>query len=181
LAAEEVIEAGNADLELHRLLAELARNPFLISAMSTIVILTRLGSFSDPLGFGARADIASALQKLLDALSAGDASRARAGLRATPPAAGPCCARRCRSWPSGCAAADTRSRWCATPICWSPTDRNGPRCRRSEPRSGPGPAAARRRGRRGPLPHGATAGEGPARRRRREDLNLRGDCGRLLP
>src|SRR5699024_727579 len=83
LAAEEVIEAGNADLELHRLLAELARNPFLISAMSTIVILTRMGSFSDPLGFGVRADITSAHQKLLDALSAGDASRARAVLRET--------------------------------------------------------------------------------------------------
>lgn len=83
LAAEEVIEAYNADPELHQVLAELARNRFLISAMSTIVILTRMGSFSDPLGFGVRADITAAHQQLLDALSAGDASHARAVLRET--------------------------------------------------------------------------------------------------
>ncbi|ASK66362.1 transcriptional regulator [Brachybacterium avium] len=83
LAAEEVIEAGNADLDLHQQLAEIARNRFLVSAMSTIVILTRMGSFSDPLGFGVRADITTAHEKLLDALSAGDGSRARAVLRET--------------------------------------------------------------------------------------------------
>ena len=83
LEAEEVIEAGNADLELHQQIAELARNRFLISAMSTIVILTRMGSFSDPRGFGVRADITAAHEALLDALSAGDASRARAVLRET--------------------------------------------------------------------------------------------------
>jgi DNA-binding GntR family transcriptional regulator len=83
LEDEEVIEAGNADLDLHQLIAEIARNRFLISAMSTIVILTRMGSFSDPRGFGVRADITTAHESLLAALSAGDASRARAVLRET--------------------------------------------------------------------------------------------------
>jgi len=83
LEAEEVIEAGNADLDLHQLIAEIARNRFLITSMSTIVILTRMGSFSDPRGFGVRADITSAHEQLLSALSAGDASRARAVLRET--------------------------------------------------------------------------------------------------
>ncbi|MEE1619413.1 GntR family transcriptional regulator [Brachybacterium sp. J153] len=81
LAAEEVIEAGNADLDLHQQLAEIARNRFLASAMSTIVILTRMGSFSDPLGFGVRADLPEKHDELLEALAAGDDSRARALLR----------------------------------------------------------------------------------------------------
>jgi len=81
LEAEEVIEAGNADLELHKLLAEGARNRFLVSAMSTIVILTRMGSFSDPRGFGVRADITAVHEALLAALAAGDGSGARAVLR----------------------------------------------------------------------------------------------------
>ena len=83
LEAEEVIEAGNADLELHQQIAELAQNRFLISSMSTIVILTRMGSFSDPRGFGVRADLTEVHERLLEALSAGDASRARAVLRET--------------------------------------------------------------------------------------------------
>jgi len=83
LEAEEVIEAGNADLDLHQELAELAANPFLISAMNTIVILTRMGSFSDPRGFGVRADLTVVHEMLLEALSEGDASRARAVLRET--------------------------------------------------------------------------------------------------
>lgn len=81
LAAEEVIEAGNADLDLHQQLAEIAQNRFLGAAMNTIVILTRMGSFSDPLGFGVRADLTSMHESLLDALSQGDGSRARALLR----------------------------------------------------------------------------------------------------
>lgn len=83
LEAEEVIEAGNADLELHQQIAEIARNRFLVSSMSTIVILTRMGSFSDPRGFGVRADITTVHEALLGALCAGDASRARAVLRET--------------------------------------------------------------------------------------------------
>ena len=51
--------------------------------MSTIVILTRMGSFSDPRGFGVRADLTEVHERLLEALSAGDASRARAVLRET--------------------------------------------------------------------------------------------------
>ncbi|WP_193104987.1 GntR family transcriptional regulator [Brachybacterium sp. FME24] len=81
LAAEEVIEAGNADLDLHQQLAEIARNRFLSTAMNTIVILTRMGSFSDPLGFGVRADLTTTHQALLDALAEGNGSRARALLR----------------------------------------------------------------------------------------------------
>lgn len=81
LAAEEVIEAGNADLDLHHQIAEITGNRFLSTAMSTIVILTRMGSFSDPLGFGVRADLPAMHAGLLAALSSGDASRARALLR----------------------------------------------------------------------------------------------------
>lgn len=81
LAVEEVIEAGNADLDLHLQLAELSRNRFLVTSMNTIVILTRMGSFSDPLGFGVRADITATHEDLLEALARGDASRARALLR----------------------------------------------------------------------------------------------------
>ncbi|WP_114855121.1 GntR family transcriptional regulator [Brachybacterium sp. YJGR34] len=81
LAAEEVIEAGNADLDLHQQLAELSGNRFLASAMNTIVILTRMGSFSDPRGYGVRADLTTTHETLLEALDGGDASRARALLR----------------------------------------------------------------------------------------------------
>lgn len=81
LAAEEVIEAGNADLDLHHQLAEITGNAFLSTAMSTAVILTRMGTFSDPHGFGVRADLPDAHTELLEALSAGDGSRARHLLR----------------------------------------------------------------------------------------------------
>lgn len=83
LAAEEVIEAGNADLDLHQQLAEIAQNRFLVTAMNTIVILTRMGSFSDPRGYGVRADLTDTHEALLEALEQGDASRARALLRET--------------------------------------------------------------------------------------------------
>ena len=85
LAAEEVIEAGNADLDLHLQLTEIAQNRFLSAAMNTIVILTRMGSFSDPLGFGVRADITATHEDLLSALAEGDGSRARALLRESLP------------------------------------------------------------------------------------------------
>ncbi|MGY5764148.1 GntR family transcriptional regulator [Brachybacterium sp. DNPG3] len=81
LAQGEVIEAGTADLDLHLRLAEAAGNRFLTSAMNTIVILTRLGSFSDPRGFGVRPDLPETHAELVAALAAGDASRARALLR----------------------------------------------------------------------------------------------------
>ncbi|GAA1308621.1 GntR family transcriptional regulator [Brachybacterium tyrofermentans] len=81
LAAEQLIEAGNADLDLHQQLAEITTNRFLSTAMNTIVILTRMGSFSDPLGFGVRADITTTHEALIAALAEGDGSRARALLR----------------------------------------------------------------------------------------------------
>ena len=83
LAAEKVFEAGNADLDLHHQLAEITGNRFLSTAMSKAVILTRMGTFSDPHGFGVRADLPDAHEELLEALSEGDASRARHLLRAT--------------------------------------------------------------------------------------------------
>ena len=83
LAAEEVIEAGNADLDLHHQLAEITGNRFLSTAMSTAVILTRMGTFSDPHGFGVRADLPDVHTELLEALSEGNASRARRLLRAS--------------------------------------------------------------------------------------------------
>lgn len=81
LEAGSLIEAGNADLDLHLRLAELSLNQFLVSAMNTIVILTRMGAFSDPRGYGVRADLTTQHEALLQALRAGDASAARAVLR----------------------------------------------------------------------------------------------------
>lgn len=81
LAAEEIIEAGNADLDLHRQLAEITGNRFLSTAMSTTVILTRMGTFSDPHGFGVRADLPYMHSQLLEALAEGNGARARALLR----------------------------------------------------------------------------------------------------
>ena len=81
LRADEVIEAGNADLDLHQRLAEISRNRFLATAMNTIVILTRMGTFSDPRGYGVRADLTTTHEELVAALEAGDASQARRLLR----------------------------------------------------------------------------------------------------
>lgn len=81
LEAGEIIEAGTADLDLHLRLAEAAGNRFLTTAMSTIVILTRLGSFSDPRGFGVRPDLPETHAELVDAIATGDAVRARMLLR----------------------------------------------------------------------------------------------------
>ena len=81
LAAGEVIEAGNADLDLHQRLAEISRNRFLVTAMNTIVILTRMGTFSDPRGYGVRADLTTTHEELVAALESGDASTARKLLR----------------------------------------------------------------------------------------------------
>lgn len=83
LEQDAIIDAGNADLDLHQRLAEITRNRFLSTAMNTIVILTRMGSFSDPLGFGVRADLTESHDALLEALAEGDASRARRLLRAS--------------------------------------------------------------------------------------------------
>ena len=76
-----MIEAGNADLDLHQRLAEISRNRFLVTAMNTIVILTRMGTFSDPRGYGVRADLTTTHEELVAALEAGDASQARRLLR----------------------------------------------------------------------------------------------------
>lgn len=81
MEAGELIEAGTAELDLHQVLADISGNRFLSSAMSTIVILTRMGALSDPLGYGVRADLHDSHTLLLDTLEAGDASRARALLR----------------------------------------------------------------------------------------------------
>src|SRR5699024_9899926 len=83
LADDAVIEAGNADLDLHHQLAEVTGNRFLSTAMRTIAILTRMGSFSDPLGFGVRADLVPTHEELLAALAQGDGSRARGLLRSS--------------------------------------------------------------------------------------------------
>lgn len=80
LADGELLAAGTADLTLHRLIAEATGNRFLVDAMGTIVILTRIGSFSDPAGFGIPADLPSPHASLLAALESGDADAARAAL-----------------------------------------------------------------------------------------------------
>lgn len=76
LDTERPIVAGNADLDLHLGLAEACRNPFLTTAMNTIVILTRMQSFADPKGYGVHVGLLQDHLALLDALEAGDADRA---------------------------------------------------------------------------------------------------------
>ena len=81
LEGGEVLDAGTADLELHQRIAELADNRFLVSAMNTIVILTRMGALSDPRGYGVRADLSGTHDALIGALEAADVDSAGALLR----------------------------------------------------------------------------------------------------
>lgn len=83
LSAGDLLAAGSADLALHQMLAEATGNRFLIDAMGTIMILTRLGSFCDPAGFGIAADLPGPHASLLNALEDGDAAAARAALEAS--------------------------------------------------------------------------------------------------
>jgi DNA-binding GntR family transcriptional regulator len=78
---EDPMTAGNADLDLHLRIAELSGNVFLSTAMGTIVILTRMQSFADPLGYGVDRALVPSHADLLEALAAGDEGRAQERVR----------------------------------------------------------------------------------------------------
>lgn len=77
---EELMAAGNADLDLHFRIAELSRNRFLQYAMNTIMIRTRMTSFSDPHGYGIQPDLVHTHGQIVDAIADGDAEAAQAHL-----------------------------------------------------------------------------------------------------
>jgi DNA-binding GntR family transcriptional regulator len=82
MSAGHPIDAGNADLDLHFELAEICENPFLRTAMNTIVILTRMQAFADPRGYGVHEGLTAEHVELLEALHAADPDRARKDLGA---------------------------------------------------------------------------------------------------
>ncbi|MCK3770572.1 GntR family transcriptional regulator [Microbacterium aerolatum] len=77
---EDAVAIGDADIEFHRLLVDSAGSRRLSHYMSTLVIETRIASFSDPNGYTVRRSISETYRQLLDALAAGDTSAAFAAL-----------------------------------------------------------------------------------------------------
>lgn len=77
---EDAVAIGDADIEFHRLLVDSAGSRRLSHYMSTLVIETRIASFSDPNGYTVRRSISETYRQLLDALAAGDTSSAFAAL-----------------------------------------------------------------------------------------------------
>lgn len=72
----DAVAIGDADIEFHRLLVDSAGSRRLSHYMSTLVIETRIASFSDPSGYTVRRSISETYRQLLDALAAGDAPAA---------------------------------------------------------------------------------------------------------
>ncbi|WP_194421119.1 GntR family transcriptional regulator [Microbacterium abyssi] len=77
---EDAVAIGDADIEFHRLLVDSAGSRRLSHYMSTLVIETRIASFSDPNGYTVRRSISETYRQLLDALAAGDTSAAFSAL-----------------------------------------------------------------------------------------------------
>lgn len=77
---EDAVAIGDADIEFHRLLVDSAGSRRLSHYMSTLVIETRIASFSDPNGYTVRRSVSETYRQLLDALAAGDTSAAFAAL-----------------------------------------------------------------------------------------------------
>lgn len=67
---------GDADLAFHQALVDAARSRLLSRYMSSLVMLTRIASFSAPEGYSVPATVSSTYRVLLDALAAGDAEAA---------------------------------------------------------------------------------------------------------
>lgn len=76
----DAVAIGDADIEFHRLLVDSAGSRRLSHYMSTLVVETRIASFSDPNGYTVRRSISPTYRQLLDALAAGDTSSAFAAL-----------------------------------------------------------------------------------------------------
>ena len=83
VTASEAADArtiGDADIEFHRLLVDSAGSPRLSHYMSTLLIETRMASFSSPDGYSVRRSVSPTYRQLLDALARSDAAAAFAAL-----------------------------------------------------------------------------------------------------
>ncbi|UNK69865.1 GntR family transcriptional regulator [Microbacterium sp. H1-D42] len=67
---------GDADLEFHQVLVDAAGSERMTRAMATLVMQTRIVSFSVPDGYSVRRSVSSTYRALLDALASGDADSA---------------------------------------------------------------------------------------------------------
>lgn len=72
---------GDADINFHQLLVNLAGSPRLSDYMSSLAIETRIALFSLPDGFAVPAEVSSTYRELLDSLAAGDVDHALRALR----------------------------------------------------------------------------------------------------
>lgn len=77
---EDARAIGDADLEFHQVLVDAAGSERLTRFMATLVMQTRIVSFSSPDGYSVRRSVSPTYRKLLDALRAGDAPSAVAAL-----------------------------------------------------------------------------------------------------
>ena len=73
---DDARQIGDADLEFHQILVDSAGSARLSKFMSTLVVHTRIASYSIPSGYTARRDISATYATLLTALRAADAGTA---------------------------------------------------------------------------------------------------------
>ncbi|UJP11598.1 GntR family transcriptional regulator [Microbacterium sp. KUDC0406] len=78
---EDARAIGDADLEFHQVLVDAAASERLTRFMATLVMQTRIVSFSAPDGYSVRRSVSPTYRELLDALGAGDPASAVAALR----------------------------------------------------------------------------------------------------
>ncbi|MFD5215618.1 GntR family transcriptional regulator [Microbacterium sp. NPDC058345] len=71
---------GDADLEFHQMLVDAAGSERLTRFMATLVMQTRIASFSAPDGYSVRRSVSPTYRMLLDALRAGDDAAAASAL-----------------------------------------------------------------------------------------------------
>lgn len=77
---EDARAIGDADLEFHQVLVDAVGSDRLSQGMATLIMQTRIVSFSVPEGYSVRRSVSPTYRRLLDALGAGDADAAVAAL-----------------------------------------------------------------------------------------------------
>lgn len=77
---EDARAIGDADLEFHQVLVDVVGSDRLSRGMATLVMQTRLMSFSVPDGYSVRRSVSPTYRRLIDALGAGNADAAIAAL-----------------------------------------------------------------------------------------------------
>ncbi|MGI6878297.1 GntR family transcriptional regulator [Microbacterium sp. gxy059] len=77
---DDAREIGDADLAFHQILVDAAGSPRLSRMMTTLVMETRIASFSQPDGYSVRRSVSPSYEALLAALRGGDAAAAVAAL-----------------------------------------------------------------------------------------------------